>query len=420
MGWDTLNLIETIGAFVIALSVLIFFVNMIYSHASAVPLAGDDPWDGRSLEWSIPSPPPEYNFAEIPVRRGPRRLVAPQVHRGRRRPAGAAAVGRRRRRRAGRGRDRGHRPTTDVAVGDAGTSRSPSRRARRRARHPHAVAVVLPARRRRRPARSSATPRCSSEPRGSRSRVCSCCCSASTPGASSPATEPRRRWRPSSRSAIRATVRRASWCRRRRRHDAAATTAHATAHRRHQPQARRCGCSCRPTACSSARSSPRTCSTATAPGRPGRRRRTSSTSRSRRSTSFILLMSSLTMVLALAAIQRGDYRRFRIWIMATALFGATFIGGQIFEFTEFTREGLNLDTNLFGSSFFVLTGLHGAHVHRRHRVAGLAVGPVDAEPPLAGRLRTGRDRRALLALRRRRVDRDLHRHLPDPEVRRQR
>ena len=79
-------------------------------------------------------------------------------------------------------------------------------------------------------------------------------------------------------------------------------------------------------------------------------------------TSFILLMSSLTMVLALAAIQRGELRRFRIWIMATALFGATFIGGQIFEFTEFTRQGLNLDTSLFGSSFFVLTGLHGAHV----------------------------------------------------------
>ncbi len=79
-------------------------------------------------------------------------------------------------------------------------------------------------------------------------------------------------------------------------------------------------------------------------------------------TSFILLMSSLTMVLALAAIQRADYRRFRIWLLATALFGATFIGGQIFEFTEFTRKGLNLDSNLFGSSFYVLTGLHGAHV----------------------------------------------------------
>ena len=79
-------------------------------------------------------------------------------------------------------------------------------------------------------------------------------------------------------------------------------------------------------------------------------------------TSFILLMSSLTMVLALAAIQRGDYRRLRIWLLATALFGSTFIGGQVFEFTEFYREGLSLSSNLFGSTFFVLTGLHGAHV----------------------------------------------------------
>jgi cytochrome c oxidase subunit 3/cytochrome o ubiquinol oxidase subunit 3 len=79
-------------------------------------------------------------------------------------------------------------------------------------------------------------------------------------------------------------------------------------------------------------------------------------------TSFILLMSSLTMVLALAAIQRGDYRRTKIWIIATALFGMTFIGGQIYEFTEFTRKGLTVSSNLFGSSFYLLTGLHGLHV----------------------------------------------------------
>jgi cytochrome c oxidase subunit I len=66
MGWDTLNLVETIGAFIIATSVLIMFVNMIYSTRRG-QIAGNDPWDGRSLEWSIPSPPPAYNFAEIPV-----------------------------------------------------------------------------------------------------------------------------------------------------------------------------------------------------------------------------------------------------------------------------------------------------------------------------------------------------------------
>jgi len=79
-------------------------------------------------------------------------------------------------------------------------------------------------------------------------------------------------------------------------------------------------------------------------------------------TSFILLLSSLAMVLALAAIQRGDLRRFRLWTIATALFGATFVAGQIYEFTHFYREGLRLGSNLFGSTFYVLTGFHGAHV----------------------------------------------------------
>jgi heme/copper-type cytochrome/quinol oxidase subunit 3 len=79
-------------------------------------------------------------------------------------------------------------------------------------------------------------------------------------------------------------------------------------------------------------------------------------------SSFVLLMSSLTMVLALSAIQRGDHRRLRVWLAATALLGASFIAGQIYEFTAFIREGLTIKTNLFGSSFFVLTGFHGVHV----------------------------------------------------------
>ncbi len=79
-------------------------------------------------------------------------------------------------------------------------------------------------------------------------------------------------------------------------------------------------------------------------------------------SSFVLLASSLTMVLALAALQRGDEERFRLWILATAFLGMTFIGGQVFEFTTFYRKGLTLSVNLFGSSFYVLTGFHGAHV----------------------------------------------------------
>jgi cytochrome c oxidase subunit 3/cytochrome o ubiquinol oxidase subunit 3 len=52
----------------------------------------------------------------------------------------------------------------------------------------------------------------------------------------------------------------------------------------------------------------------------------------------------------------------RIWLLATALLGMTFIGGQIFEFTDFYHRGLTLSTSTFGSAFFVLTGFHGAHV----------------------------------------------------------
>jgi cytochrome c oxidase subunit 3/cytochrome o ubiquinol oxidase subunit 3 len=79
-------------------------------------------------------------------------------------------------------------------------------------------------------------------------------------------------------------------------------------------------------------------------------------------SSFVLLMSSVTMVLALAAVQRGDYRQLRVWLVATALLGSSFIAGQVYEFTSFVKEGLTLKTNLFGSSFFVLTGFHGVHV----------------------------------------------------------
>jgi cytochrome c oxidase subunit 3/cytochrome o ubiquinol oxidase subunit 3 len=79
-------------------------------------------------------------------------------------------------------------------------------------------------------------------------------------------------------------------------------------------------------------------------------------------SSFVLLMSSLTMVLALAAIQRGNQRQLKVWLMATALLGMTFLSGQTYEFTTFVREGLTVRTNTFGSAFFLLTGTHGIHV----------------------------------------------------------
>jgi len=79
-------------------------------------------------------------------------------------------------------------------------------------------------------------------------------------------------------------------------------------------------------------------------------------------STFDLLMSSLLMVLALAAVQRDDRFQSRLWLFGTALLGVIFLGFQAYEFTTFVHEGLALQTSLFGSSFFTLTGFHGAHV----------------------------------------------------------
>jgi len=79
-------------------------------------------------------------------------------------------------------------------------------------------------------------------------------------------------------------------------------------------------------------------------------------------SSFVLLASSLTMVLALSAAQRRDTGRMRLWLLTTAMLGMTFVGGQVYEFTSFYHEGLKLGTNLFGTTFYVLTGFHGVHV----------------------------------------------------------
>ena len=128
MGWDALNLLATIGAFIIALSVLVFLVNVIYTAAARRAARRTTRGTRARSSGSTSSPPPEYNFAEVPIVDAPRRVLAPQVHRGRRGPAREAAAGRRRRR-------------------DRRTARPG-----RAAQHPHAVAVVLAAGLRARPA----------------------------------------------------------------------------------------------------------------------------------------------------------------------------------------------------------------------------------------------------------------------------
>lgn len=79
-------------------------------------------------------------------------------------------------------------------------------------------------------------------------------------------------------------------------------------------------------------------------------------------SSFVLLMSSLTMVLALSAMRRGEQERSQVWLLSTALLGTVFVGGQIYEFTSFVREGLGYTTSPASSAFYTLTGFHGVHV----------------------------------------------------------
>ncbi|MEE2885189.1 MAG: cytochrome c oxidase subunit I [Chloroflexota bacterium] len=66
MGWDIWNSASTLGAALLAISILVFIYNIVTAWLNGEPAEGD-PWDGRTLEWSIASPPPEYNFAEIPT-----------------------------------------------------------------------------------------------------------------------------------------------------------------------------------------------------------------------------------------------------------------------------------------------------------------------------------------------------------------
>lgn len=79
-------------------------------------------------------------------------------------------------------------------------------------------------------------------------------------------------------------------------------------------------------------------------------------------STFVLLMSSLAMVLALDGIQKGSRKLTLVWLGTVILLGLTFLGFQVYEFNHFVHEGLTLGTNVFGSSFYVLTGFHGAHV----------------------------------------------------------
>ncbi len=79
-------------------------------------------------------------------------------------------------------------------------------------------------------------------------------------------------------------------------------------------------------------------------------------------STFILLMSSLLMALAVGASQKGKVEATRKMILGTIFFGLIFLGCQVYEFTHFVHLGLTLSSDMFGSTFYTLTGTHGVHV----------------------------------------------------------
>jgi cytochrome c oxidase subunit III len=77
---------------------------------------------------------------------------------------------------------------------------------------------------------------------------------------------------------------------------------------------------------------------------------------------FVLICSSVTMVQALAAVQRGDMRKTKLFLCLTVLGGAFFLSIQAVEYWKLLHEGFNPHVSLFGSIFFTTTGFHGFHV----------------------------------------------------------
>ena len=313
LGLTFWNQAATVGAFLIALSVLLFIINVVISHAKAKPSDVADPWDARTLEWMTTSPPPVHNFDEVPTVHARdefwHRKYVEDERTGRLVPAQAgAANGHRRRARGSR-----HPPAQPLVLAARGGARHAGDRVRR--------ALLLVARRGRVRDRADRLLRMGDGAVGVAGGRVAMADVALAHGSDHPETTT---GLPHTKLAMWIFL--ASEC---MLFGALITTYVLYRGRPGQP-----------------------------PPHPSEIFDIPYTSVS----SFVLLTSSLTMVLALSAAQDRDTGRMRLWLLTTALLGLTFVGGQVYEFTAFYNEGLKLSTNLFGTTFYVLTGFHGVHV----------------------------------------------------------
>jgi heme/copper-type cytochrome/quinol oxidase subunit 3 len=77
---------------------------------------------------------------------------------------------------------------------------------------------------------------------------------------------------------------------------------------------------------------------------------------------FLLICSSVTMVKAFAAAQDGLLQQLKLWLIATVLIGASFVGIQVYEYRHLIEKGFVPSEGLYGSTFYTMTGFHGFHV----------------------------------------------------------
>nr|WP_133625887.1 heme-copper oxidase subunit III [Enemella evansiae] len=77
---------------------------------------------------------------------------------------------------------------------------------------------------------------------------------------------------------------------------------------------------------------------------------------------IILVLSSVTCQMGVFAAERGDVKKLRFWYILTFIMGSVFIGGQVYEYAQLWSEGMTMQSNVYGSLFFLATGFHGLHV----------------------------------------------------------